>query len=116
MGHRDRCSSGWRIQAAWLPVLAVILSGPVPAWADETASEEAVAAEAVTEEHGASTWAAVVDAAALRPLYAIGTCAGFGFFVASTPFVAASGEYRTSWNIFVDEIATDAFRRPLGEL
>ena len=36
-------------------------------------------------------------------------------FVASVPFVAASGELLTSWDVFVLAPADYTFRRPLGD-
>lgn len=59
--------------------------------------------------------AATLDVLVLRPLAALATVAGLPMFVASVPFVAASGELLTSWDVFVLAPADYAFRRPLGD-
>jgi hypothetical protein len=59
--------------------------------------------------------AAVLDILVLRPLAAAATVAGLPMFIASVPFVAASGELLTSWDVFVLAPADYTFRRPLGD-
>ena len=59
--------------------------------------------------------AAVLDILVLRPLAAAATVAGLPMFIASVPFVAASGELLTSWDVFVLAPAEYTFRRPLGD-
>jgi hypothetical protein len=77
------------------------------------------AATAAANEAAPFDWteipAAALDILVLRPLAAAATVAGLPMFVASVPFVAASGELLTSWDVFVLAPADYTFRRPLGD-
>ena len=60
--------------------------------------------------------ATTLDVALLRPLGAISTVVGFGFFLVSAPFVAPAERLETTWDIFVFGSYDYTFVRPLGEL
>jgi hypothetical protein len=56
-----------------------------------------------------------MDVLLLRPFGAVATVAGFGFYVASAPFLVLSGDLDTARDVFVTERARYAFDRPLGQ-
>lgn len=55
-----------------------------------------------------------MDVALLRPLNALASVAGFGFFVAASPLLVLSGDLDTARNVLVVEPARYAFDRPVG--
>ena len=57
----------------------------------------------------------IFDLIILRPLGTAATVAGLPMFLASCPLLVPSGEYLTSWDIFVLAPAEYTFRRPLGD-
>jgi hypothetical protein len=94
---------------------------------DEAAAEEPEGAGVVLQEEAALdeperagvAWdeigAATLDVVILRPLGALATVAGFGFFAVSSPIAAASQRIGLTWDTLVMAPADYTFRRPLGE-
>jgi len=75
------------------------------------------AAEEMPAEPAARDLGLVVfDAALLRPLGAISTLAGAGFFVVSLPLVLPAGQFETAKEVLIDTPVEDTFARPLGSL
>ncbi len=72
------------------------------------------------EASGSGVWSDVgaktLDAAVLRPLGALSSAVGFGFFLASTPFLAPFEGIGDSWDAFVRTPVENTFERPLGDL
>jgi hypothetical protein len=102
-----------RRQAGALAVaIALVVGSTVPAAGNEPA---AAAVDAAAPYDWTEIPAATLDILVLRPLAAAATLAGLPMFVASVPFVAASGELLTSWDVFVLAPADYTFRRPLGD-
>jgi len=92
-------------------ILALATAGP--AWgspADEAAGEQMQGGVA-WQEIGAKT----LDVIVLRPLGAIATVAGFGFFAVSSPIAAASQRIGASWDTLVLAPVDYTFQRPLGD-
>ncbi len=98
-----RCGARFVAAAA---VLVLTTAGPVMG-----AEAEAEQSGVTPEEIGAK----LLDAVVLRPLGAVATVAGFGFFVASLPIVAPTREIGWTWDIFVLAPAEYTFVRPIGE-
>ncbi len=98
-----RCGARFVAAAA---VLALTTAGPATG-----AEAEAAQAGVTPEEIGAK----VLDVVVLRPLGAVATVAGFGFFVASLPIVAPTREIGWTWDVFVLAPAEYTFVRPVGE-
>ena len=80
-------------------------------------AEDSEAAQAQAEE--SFDWVrvpeAIFDILVLRPLGLAATVAGLPMFVASAPLLGPSGEYLTSWDVFVQAPAEYTFTRPLGD-
>lgn len=57
-----------------------------------------------------------LDVLLLRPIGALSTVVGMGFFVVSAPLVAPSWAFSDTWDVFVATPVDDTFSRPLGEL
>jgi hypothetical protein len=92
-------------------ILALAPAAPAPASQGEAADSERVQAGVAWEETGAKA----LDAVILRPLGAMATVAGFGFFAVSSPLAAASQRIGLSWEILVLAPVEYTFERPLGE-
>jgi hypothetical protein len=101
--HGARC-----LAAAIILVLAT--AGPAPGSPADTAAAEQAQTGIAWNEIGAKT----LDVALLRPLGAIATVAGFGFFVAASPIAAASQRIGSSWDMLVLAPADYTIQRPLG--
>ena len=56
-----------------------------------------------------------LDVALVRPFGALGTAAGYGFYIAATPFMVLDGDLDDARDVYVGELARDTFKRPLGE-
>lgn len=56
------------------------------------------------------------DALVLRPLGALGTAVGFGFFVCSLPLAGPTLQLDVAWDTFVGAPFEYTFERGLGEL
>jgi hypothetical protein len=57
----------------------------------------------------------VFDAMVLRPLGAIGTVVGFGFFVCSIPLAGVTQQLDLAWDAFVVKPSSYTFERTLGD-
>jgi hypothetical protein len=94
-----------------LLVVALLPALPASAASDSPASAEAPDSQGTrASEVGAAT----LDVVLLRPIGCIATAFGFGFFVVSSPFVAPSRDFSTSWDIFVQGPGDYTFQRPIG--
>ena len=80
----------------------------------EQPAEASSAAESAWSDMGAKA----LDAALWRPVGALASLAGVGFFVASVPFVAPQGAQGIdeSWDIFVRTPVEHTFQRSLRDL
>jgi len=67
------------------------------------------------ESLGTRIGAGTLDILVLRPLGAISSAIGFCAFVATSPFVLPSMDFRTSWEVFVLAPGEYTFVRPLGD-
>ena len=67
--------------------------------------------------HAADAGSQIFDAIVLRPLGAIGVCAGFFLFVPAALLTSPGGmdSINEAWTLFVGDPADAAFVRPLGE-
>jgi hypothetical protein len=116
MNTRMRVRSWSRL----LLVAAVIHLSPGIALAEAMASAEPEGVGEVQSDDGgidaAQIGASTLDAVLIRPLGALATAVGLGMFVVSSPFVAPSRDFGTTWDIFVVGPAEYTFQRPLGTI
>ena len=92
-------------------ILALATPGPAPGLPADAAGGEQVRAGVAWQKIGATT----LDVVVLRPLGAIATVAGFGFFAVSSPLAAASQSIGASWDTLVLAPVDYTFQRPLGD-
>jgi len=92
-------------------ILALATAGPALGAEQEAVEPDTAQAGVAWQEVGAGT----LDVVVLRPLGAMATVAGFGFFVISSPIAAASQRIGLSWDTLVLAPAEYTFQRPLGD-
>jgi hypothetical protein len=102
--------SGVRRLAAAV-ILALATAGPASGLPEGAAAGEQMQGGLAWQEIGAKT----LDVIVLRPLGAIATVAGFGFFAVSSPLAAASQSIGASWDTLVLAPVDYTFQRPLGD-
>jgi len=56
-----------------------------------------------------------MDAVVLRPLGAVATGIGAGFWLTTTPFMVFSNEFKAAGDAFVGERYRETFKRPIGQ-
>jgi hypothetical protein len=109
----------------WIVTLAAclgMLTLPLVAWADEheegaaQEQEQEFEEEAETASSRASGGEITFDVLLLRPIGAVSTVVGLGFFVGSAPFAAPSWTFEDTWDAFVVGPMDTTFSRPLGEI
>ncbi len=59
--------------------------------------------------------AATVDVLVVRPITFLGTAAGAGFWLVTSPFTLINGTAKDSYEVLVQKPADYTFKRPLGE-
>jgi hypothetical protein len=102
-------------------------TGPAPVSAPAASGDGVVGARAVEADEApldavsdddenvyARAGEITLDALLMRPLGALATVAGFGFYVAASPFLVVSGDLDSARDAFVVERARYTFDRPLG--
>ena len=111
-----------KLARAWprlLLAVALIHLAPGIALAQEAAPGPEGAS--VEESNGgggdaAQIGASTLDVVLIRPLGALATAVGLSMFVVSSPFVAPSRDFGTSWDIFVVGPFEYTFQRPVGSI
>lgn len=89
-------------------------AGAVDAGPADVGSAAVDAASGDDENVYARAGEITLDALLMRPLGAVATVAGFGFYVAASPFLVVSGDLDSARDAFVVERARYTFDRPLG--
>lgn len=102
--------SGARCLAAAV-IVALATAGPALGLPADEVEPEAAQAGVAWQDIGAKT----LDVVVLRPLAAVATVTGFGFFLVASPIAAASQRIGASWDAFVLAPAEYTFQRPLGD-
>ena len=103
--------------------------GAIPAAADAPAGDDAISEAGLgrfvkrktgnfigPSQPPRVTMAEIVDAFVLRPLGALSTLVGAGFFVATLPITTATNQIQTAKEVLIDAPFQDSFGHPMGAL
>ena len=118
---KARRLSAWAVLGACLLALG---PGAIPAAADSPAGDDATSEADLSQPPRVTTAgrptnccaAAIVDLFVLRPLGALSTLVGAGFFVATLPITTATNQIQVAKEVLIDTPFQDSFGRPMGAL